>query len=455
VTPTARLRLLGELLSSEGVRGTRDRLLDRLGERARRRRFRPVRPGEALGLSAPAVTLLATPPAVRLGGVQAQLRTRLDAMDSLGQPYALLYPLVPGSFRLEVAAEGIRRSLRLDAPSRPAPPTLSDPALEQVLHRAMDAAGASILHIEHLGDLAPGAVLAIARAGRRLILSVHDFSPFCPRPHLFEQPEGRFCHYCRDLARCTACLRQDWPVAEDFQGERRRLAAQLLTAAEAVVFPSRFLRETFDALFPGRDPSRVRVMEPPVSAGPPPERGPVPADRLHVAFLGGARPHKGSEILERLVSGPGGHESRFRWTVFGGGDPPPLHRLRRLPGVRVRGYYRRGTLPRLLGRELVDIALILSIVPESYSLALSEALCAGVPVVAFDHGAIAERIRLHGGGLLVPPDGGATAVARTLAFLADDPGELRRLSAEAAALRGRDGAAAAGEIAELYRQAEL
>src|SRR5204862_7861290 len=64
---------------------------------------------------------------------------------------------------------------------------------------------------------------------------------------------------------------------------------------------------------------------------------------------------------------------------------------------------RAGTLPRLLRKHRVDLALLLSIVPESYGLTLSECWEAGVPVIALDHGAIAERMRARGGGVLVPP----------------------------------------------------
>jgi glycosyltransferase involved in cell wall biosynthesis len=49
-------------------------------------------------------------------------------------------------------------------------------------------------------------------------------------------------------------------------------------------------------------------------------------------------------------------------------------------------------------------------VPESFSLTLSECWRAQVPVVAFDHGAIAERVRTHGGGFLVAPERGVEGV---------------------------------------------
>jgi glycosyltransferase involved in cell wall biosynthesis len=62
----------------------------------------------------------------------------------------------------------------------------------------------------------------------------------------------------------------------------------------------------------------------------------------------------------------------------------------------------------------VDLALLLSIWPEAYGLTLDECWRAGVPVIAFDHGAMAERVRRLGGGILVSPGEGAAGVARAV-----------------------------------------
>jgi glycosyltransferase involved in cell wall biosynthesis len=105
-----------------------------------------------------------------------------------------------------------------------------------------------------------------------------------------------------------------------------------------------------------------------------------------------------------------------RWSALGKGDPEELARLRRV-GVRIRGYYRAGTLPARLRRERVDLALAISITPESYSLAVDECLAAGVPVVAFDHGAPAERLRGTAGRLVPPGEGAAGVIAAVSAIL--------------------------------------
>ncbi len=118
----------------------------------------------------------------------------------------------------------------------------------------------------------------------------------------------------------------------------------------------------------------------------------------------------------------------------------------------MRGYYRAGALPRLLRRDRIDLALLLSIVPESYSLALSECRAAGVPVLAFDHGAVADRIRAEGGGLLVEPAAGAAGIAARLADIASGRAEPPPLAADLAADE-------AGRVAErwqaLYRELGL
>jgi glycosyltransferase involved in cell wall biosynthesis len=80
----------------------------------------------------------------------------------------------------------------------------------------------------------------------------------------------------------------------------------------------------------------------------------------------------------------------------------------------VRGYYRAGSLPRLLRRDRIDLAILPSVVPESFSLVLSECRAAGVPVLAFDSGAVGERLRAEGGGLAVPLEEGGAGLATAI-----------------------------------------
>jgi hypothetical protein len=71
----------------------------------------------------------------------------------------------------------------------------------------------------------------------------------------------------------------------------------------------------------------------------------------------------------------------------------------------------REDLARHVGEFMPDAALLLSVVPESFSYTLSEMLEIGLPVIATRVGAFAERIRDGRDGLLVAPDPDAVVAA--------------------------------------------
>jgi glycosyltransferase involved in cell wall biosynthesis len=405
------------VLTAEGPAAARDRMLDRLAEWRRRRAFPLSRAGDTV--AAPLVNVLPTPPARRLGGVQIQFLHRLER-EADERACAVLYPDTRG-YRLERQHGPRRDALALAGPVVTSPLALEDAAFEAAVLRAAETSGAAAVHVEALSGVPPASVLRVGRAGLRIVLSLHDFALFCPRPDLLERPASRFCGYCRDLARCHACLGHGFRVARDFQRRYRELGAELLASADAVVYPSDFLRSTFRDLVPGLDPARQRVIAPasPVSLASPEPRD-APARPRHLAFVGAVQTRKGAGVFEDVVRQLRDAGARgVRWSVLGGGEPDRLRALRPLPGVSVRGYYRAGSLPRLLQRRHVDLALLLSIIPESYGLTLDECRAAGVPVIAFDHGAVAERVRARGGGALVPPEAGASGVVALVREILD------------------------------------
>ncbi|HEX3529642.1 MAG TPA: glycosyltransferase [Thermoanaerobaculia bacterium] len=450
------LRTAWRVLRAEGLRAVADRAADRLAESRRARSFTPAPPGWRPAVPVPVLRLLATPPAPRLGGVQAQLLARLTAEARLG-PVALLYP-AGSAWRLEVEAGGERRAVTFPA-GTPSSAGLEiafeDGAFEAAVRGAAALTGARALHAEGLAGLPFTSLRRLRGPDLRLIVSLHDFAAFCPRPHLLEHPCLRFCDYSRDLDRCGRCLGQSWPLLPDrpaFQAARREVAAALLAEADAVVFASDFLLRAHRDLFPDLAVERSWVIAPAAGGrrGAVPEGPPRPPGPLrHVAYAGSVQSHKGAEVFVEVVERLAGEAGEaLRWSVYGGGDADLLARLRKLPGVRVRGYHRIGSLSGRLVRDRVDLALVLSIWPEAYNLVLSECRLARVPVLAFDHGAVADRIRAEGGGLLVPPEAGAEGIAGALRTMLR-AGKAPEVPADAAA-RIPDAEAAARAVRELY-----
>jgi glycosyltransferase involved in cell wall biosynthesis len=429
------------VLRSEGLASALDRARDRVSEWREARGARPGIPG-AFG-DTPVLNVLGFPWVARLGGVPLQLRRRL-AQEAHTRATATL-SRTPEGWRLERWQGPEPEALTWNAPS-PASPVLEDGALEDAIARALEETGARAVHFEGLAGLAPRSVARVltqvAARGVARIVTVHDFTPFCPRPHLWEQPAARFCDFSRDAARCHLCLSVDFDVARGFEQEWRAAMADALFTADALVFPSAYLQAAWRDLLPGLDPGRQHVIEPGAPSCSPVRAEPSAGVR-RVALVGAVKPAKGAALLPEIVRDAGGLE----FVVLGGGDAAILRALRQVPRTRVRGYYRAGSLAGHL--RGVDVALLLSLVPESYGLTLDECWQAGVPVIAFDHGAVAERVRRLGGGLLVPLARGAAGVAEALRALRE--GATPRPAAPDPASLPTPGAAADAHLA-LYRR---
>jgi glycosyltransferase involved in cell wall biosynthesis len=319
---------------------------------------------------------------LRLGGVQAQLAARLRVERGL-RSVAILSP-----GRLEQS--GSRR-------------VATD--LEAGIRQALAVTGAGTVHFEGMHEVPLPAVLRLIESGIRVIVSLHDFSLFCARPHLIEEPVGRFCFYSEDLDRCHRCLQQTWDVPANAQHDRRSLAREILMAATGVIVPSQFLIDQHRQLFSLPD-LVAEVVEPGVPAPPLHTDG----ERRGIAYAGSVKRHKGAHLLPELAGLLGNVELH----IFGGGDEELLRAIRRVPNITVHGYYRAGTLPSLLARFGIGLVVLPSTWPETYSLVLSEAWIAGAAVAAFDLGAPAERIRRHGGGWLAPLESGVDGLGRII-----------------------------------------
>lgn len=433
---SARLDLLLPLLRHEGWRSVCRRLNDRHREWWRGRSFRGVAEGDEATLRTPVLHLLATPPWGRLGGVQLDVRRRIATSDI---PFALAYPLPGSPETLRCEWTSAERHHVWSVTSSPTP---GSPPLVAAVRHLVNRVEARLLHVENPHGFDLDGLSELAARGPT-VLSVHDFSLFCRRPHLLDSQVLEFCDYCRDDRRCARCL---GTRGDPGQASHRRRAADLLGRVGRVVFPSEFLLRAHVRLFPDLDPGQCRVLPPglptqPV-ASPIGVRRPRLDHRVPIALLGGLKPHKGSRVVAELLQlvaarGPGD----WAFEALGSGDPEEYRRLADLPSLRIHGFYQPGSLPTQLCVLGCRAAVIPSIVPETYCLALDECVAAGVPVVAFDLGALAERIPNLGAGRVVPRTDGAAGLRKAL-------GEL--LEADGAPLHAP---AEPGRYAEVYAEA--
>jgi glycosyltransferase involved in cell wall biosynthesis len=145
-----------------------------------------------------------------------------------------------------------------------------------------------------------------------------------------------------------------------------------------------------------------------------------------VAYAGALHPSKGVQVLVQAAGllPPG----TAAVTVAGDLDAYPAFaralRAAAGPAVAFCGRLDRAGVGALLARS--DVLAVPSLWFENAPLVVSEAFGAGIPVVASDIGALAEKVRDGIDGLL-HPQGDSAALAATLRRLAEEPGLLERL----------------------------
>ena len=208
----------------------------------------------------------------------------------------------------------------------------------------------------------------------------------------------------------------------------------------------------------GCPPDRVHRL-PPYVPGPDAARFEAPPtshrrDEIRLAFIGRLDRLKGCRVLiEALPLAAARAGCRIVLDVAGDGPDRQACELRanaiaRAGSSRVRfhGWCTSGNRDRLLAAA--DVVVVPSLWPEPYGLAGVEATAAGVPVAAFDVGAVREWLDPGVSGALAAAGGGAPALARAIAEAA---ALGRRPPLPAAAVRAGHDAHAAALVDHLRR----
>ncbi len=268
-----------------------------------------------------------------------------------------------------------------------------------------DLRGCGVWHI-HLHQIMGGARWATlaAQLGCAYDVTVHDYSFFCPRIDLIDEA-GRYCGE-PTVAVCERCVALNLPHADLRAAYRDRggsmtawlaLHRGLLTGARRVFAPSRDTAARIERHIPGIS------YEPryhPEAARHVAVRRPISSAVARVAVIGAIGTNKVIELLLACARDALKQGLPIQYRLFGYAADEAA--LRRLANVQVTGEYKREDLPQLIAENPCDVALFLSIWPETYCYALTDAYDLGLYPIALDFGAVGERIAASKVGALLP-----------------------------------------------------
>jgi glycosyltransferase involved in cell wall biosynthesis len=395
-----------EALRTEGGTSVRNKKRAQADEGKRRRKMVELtvtKDGRLdTGASPPPVLNVAPfPPYPAFTGSQIAMADRLE-VEKDRRTVALVYPS-DGAWWLEVWTPARTGYYPLGTKSN----------LVEIIGQATRLTRTKLVHVENNTGLPLNLIHGLENGGLRTVLSIHDFIFFCRRPHLIEQPYVEFCSYSTEALRCKVCLRDIDPDGRTSQTDYRRVAVPSLHDASYLIFPSVFLQRQYEVLFPERKHGQREAVVAPATARSGAGVGP-PCGRPNVAFVGGVYPHRGAALIQPIMDRVRESEPKATGFVYGDGEGELFKQVRKAKQLKIQGYYPQGSLPDLLAKDKIAVAVLPSIAPEAYSLVVDECLSAGVPVVAFERGAVGERLSFWQVGDLVIPGLGTDGLAKAV-----------------------------------------
>ncbi len=253
-----------------------------------------------------------------------------------------------------------------------------------------------------------------------LNIKIHDFHALCQSPHLLDF-KGNYCGVPQDPRACDVCLKNNhvwyhnWYPEENKAidiTEWRRPFATLLTAADTITFfdPSSIevMQKAFDL-----DLSKIEITPHTVDLFQYNTHIDLSA-QLHIGILGTLNKTKGSDVVNVLSDHIKTQGMHIPITLVGS-STEKIH-----SEIMVHGQYEEKDLSLIIGKHGINVIFMSSIIPETFSYTISEAMQMGLPIVAFDLGAQGSRVKQYKLGKIIPigssPDVILTAIQSILQF---------------------------------------
>lgn len=248
----------------------------------------------------------------------------------------------------------------------------------------------------------------------RLTITAHDHFAVCPSFVLLDA-DGRYCGI-PDISQCHGCLKRHAASYVALSpptdiGAWRALWGRCLQAADEVRCFSGSTRELLMRAYPALAPERITVVPHRVDYRPARLPRFDSGAPLVVGVIGEISAQKGALILKEMLDRIDRDHPEVRLVVVG-----TLDVAHKSPRLRVTGRYRREDLVDLIEEHGVNMFFFPSIWPETFSYVVAEMEQLGLPIVAFDVGAPAERLRGRVNARLCGDISAAAALATLLDF---------------------------------------
>jgi glycosyltransferase involved in cell wall biosynthesis len=308
--------------------------------------------------------------------------------------------------------------------------TFGEHSLARAFERALDNARPDVLHVEHLMGLPVALIHAAERRGIPFVITLHDYWWVCANAQLLTNYSRRVCQGPQAFVNCARCALARGGHPHFFVGapplaallaRRNALLGQVLKHAAGIIAPTDFVRAWYAGH--GAPADRLCVISHGLEGVSAVKKAAPRGDGIvRFVYIGGLTWQKGLHVLVEAFSRVRGASELW---IAGDETAEPEFvaglKAKAVPNVRWLGRLGRPEVWATLAQA--DVVVVPTLWYETFSLIVSEAFAAGLPVIASRIGPLADRIQDGVNGALVAP-GNLPAWRAAMQRAVDDPAYL-------------------------------
>ncbi len=322
------------------------------------------------------------------GGANVYRRTVVDERLAAGATVLLCtYNLPTLDYRLQLfRGSGDEETYRMSS-FLPLEALVADAAVEELFVNSPVSFDEPLVFAEWLAALREG------NPRLSMTVAVNDYFSVCPSFVLLNA-DGRYCGIPA-VSECTACLARNRASYMQLSppteiGPWRAIWGRCLAAADEVRCFSQSTRALLLRAYPSLDTRRITVIPHRVDFAPARLPRIQPGEPLTIGIVGQISVQKGALVVKEMLARIDREALDVRVAVIGALD------MRVDSGrLTITGPYQREELVDLIEAQHVNLIFFPSICPETFSYVVEEMVRLQLPIVAFDLGAPAERLRSY------------------------------------------------------------
>ncbi len=265
----------------------------------------------------------------------------------------------------------------------------SNQSYREFLNSLFTAFNFDIVHIHHLLFQTFDIYEMAEKYNAHIITTLHDLYTMCPAINMVYKGT-----YCEDSKNCKDCILDKYNITEDIIDSWRENCNKNLSKSSTIIVPSDNTQKIVNKFYKDLN---IKVIEHGVEIYDVKKEDKKENSNINIAFVGAMAVQKGSEILKSLIKK---NDDNITIHLFGKTFDEKL--AENAPNYIFHGQYNRGELSNLLVENNINLVCMLTVWPETYSYTLSEVYMAGIPILAFDIGAVGDRLKKDKLGWTIP-----------------------------------------------------